>query len=71
MAENLLEHCRHDRSAAEEIRFSSCKGDPCALIQPALKENRVECYQRVLLFIDDVLDIKEEPERFLLEELEN
>ena len=64
-------YCSHSRSAMEGMLFSSCKYDADAWLRAALKTNGVECYQHVLLGADYVLDVMEEPERFLREVIGN
>ena len=54
-----------------EMGFSSHKADPDVSLLPALKSNRVECYQFVLLYTYFILAITEEPETFSREKLEN
>ena len=59
---------RHVRSAMEEMGFTSCKADPDLWFRPATKSGGSEYYQYVLLYVDDILYLMEEPENFLQEE---
>ena len=56
-------------SVMEDVGFPSSKADPYVWLRYALKSNRVEHFQHVLLCTEDILQIMEDPERFLREKL--
>ena len=49
----------------EEMDFSSCKDDIYSCLRSTLKSIGVEDFQCVILYVENVLVIMEEPERFL------
>ena len=64
------DYWRHVRRAMEEMKFTSCKADPDVWMRPAITKDGREYYQYVLLYVDDVLAIMEEPETFIRQELD-
>ena len=60
---------RHVRKAMKEMGFESCKADLDIWLHPVTHADGSEYYQYILLYMDDILAIMEEPERFLRKEL--
>ena len=54
-----------------KLGFQSCKADPNVWFRPSTKSDGTDYYQYVLIYTDDILEIMEEPERFLCDELGN
>ena len=59
----------HVRKVMEEMDFESYKADPDVWLRPATQADGSEYYQYILLYMDDILAIMEEPEKFLRKEL--
>ena len=65
------DYWRHVQHAMTKLGFQSCKGDPDVCFRPSTKSDETDYYQYVLLYTDDILEIMEDPERFLCDELGN
>ena len=63
------DYWRHVRKAMTEMGFTSCKADPDVWMRPGIKSDGSTYWQYVLLYVDDILSIMEEPEKFIREEL--
>ena len=65
------DYWRYVRHTMTELGFQSCKADPDVWFRPSIKSDGTNYYQYVLIYTADILEIMEEPERFLRDELEN
>jgi hypothetical protein len=63
------DYWRHVRHAMHEMGFESCKADPDVWFRPGTRDDGTKYWQYALLYVDDILAIMEEPEKFLREEL--
>ena len=63
------DYWRHVRKAMSEMGFESCKADPDVWLRPGTKPDGSEYWQYVLLYVDDIIAIMEEPEKFIRTEL--
>ena len=61
------DYWRHVHDVMDEILFASCKADPEVWIRPGTKYDGIEYWQYVLLYIDGILAVMEEPEKFIRE----
>ena len=52
-----------------ELGFQSYKADPDVWFRPSIKSDGTDYYQYVLIYTNNILEIMEEPERFLRDEL--
>ena len=52
-----------------EMGFASCKSDPDVWMQTGTRFYGAEYWQYVLLYTDAIIDVMEEPEKFLREEV--
>ena len=59
----------HVQHAMTKLEFQSCKADPDVWFRPSTKSDGTDYYQYVLIYTNDILEIMEEPERFLRDEL--
>ena len=60
---------RHLRSCMQHLGFTSCKADGDIWMRPAQKENRLDYWEYVLLYVDDALCISERGEDVLRKEI--
>ena len=63
------DYWRHVRKAMDEMGFKSCKADPDLWMRPGTKDNGTKYWSYVLLYVDDILAIMEDPELFIRDEL--
>ena len=65
------DYWRHLRKAMTEMHFMPCKSDPDVWMRPGTKENGTTYWQYVLLYVDDILAIMEDPEAYIQNELDS
>ena len=65
------DYWRHVRQAMTSMGFTACKADPDVWMRPGTKADGTTYWQYVLLYVDDILAIMEEPEKFIKDELGN
>ena len=63
------DYWRHVRSPMTNMNFKACPVNPGVWMYPGAKADGSTHWQYVLLYIDDILAIMEEPEKFIREEL--
>ena len=63
------DYCIHIQAAMDEILFAYCKADPGVWMRPWTKADGTDYWQYVLLYTDAIIDVMEEPEKFLREEV--
>jgi len=59
--------CNHLRGCMRHLEFTSCPADPYLWMRPAIHTNGTECYEYILLYVDDALAIGPNAERILRE----
>ena len=63
------DYWRHVREAMTNMNFKACPADPDVWMWPGTKSDGTSYWQFVLLYVDDILAIMEEPEKYIREEL--
>ena len=63
------DYWRHVRQAMTTMNFTTCSADPDVWMRAGTKADGTTYWQYVLLYVDDILAIMEEPERFIRDEL--
>ena len=64
------DYWRHVRAAMDHMGFKPCRADPDVWMRPGIKANGDEYWQFVLLYVDDMVAIMEDPESFLRDEFD-
>ena len=63
------DYWRHERKAMHEMGFASCQANADVWMRPGTNSNGTTYWRYVLLYVDDILAIMEEPEHFIRNEL--
>jgi hypothetical protein len=59
----------HLRSCMQHLGYESCRADPDVWMRPAIKPDGTECYEYILLYVDDALAIGVDAENMLRREI--
>ena len=63
------DYWRHVRQAMASMHFKASPADPDVWMRPGTKDDGTTYWQYVLLYVDDILAIMEEPKKFIISEL--
>ena len=61
----------HLRDCMDRLKFTSCQADPVVWMRAATNPEGEECFEYVLLYVDDCLVISHKPEAIIREEIGN